>query len=130
MAKPNTYLQLLNAQKEISALKAEISLMKGFTLQQSLDMAMITLNRTFGFGPDRNGRFEDAFRATFREYAQLCVSDGADDPEIEYTKAIVDRALQEACGNILPFDERYAPDNLYLRSRDIKEERPSVDHCG
>ena len=122
MGKPNTYVQLLNAQKEIRQLRINVEIMKGFTLQQSLDIALLTLHNDFGFGPDRNARFEEAFRKTFLEYAQMCVEDGQDDPDIDYTKEKLDRALRAACGDgILSFDERYAPGNLYLRTRDLKE---------
>ena len=124
MGKPNTYVQLLNAQKEIRQLKIDIEFMKGFTLQQSLDIALLTLHNEFGFGPDRNGKFEEAFRKTFVEFAQMCVDDGRDDADIVYTKEKMDRMLRAACGDdILPFDERYAPDHLYLRTRDLKEEK-------
>lgn len=124
MGKPNTYVQLLNAQKEIRQLKVDIEFMKGFTLQQSLDIALLTLHNDFGFGPDRNAKFEEAFRKTFVEFAQMCVDDGRDDADIVYTKEKMDRMLRAACGeDVLPFDERYAPDNLYLRTRDLKEER-------
>lgn len=122
MGKPNTYVQLLNAQKEIRQLQVNVEIMKGFTLQQSLDIALLTLHNDFGFGPDRNAKFEEAFRKTFLEYAQMCVDDGRDDPDIDYTKEKMDRALRAACGErILPFDERYAPENLYLRTRDLEE---------
>lgn len=124
MGKPNTYVQLLNAQKEIRQLKIDIEFMKGFTLQQSLDIALLTLHNDFGFGPDRNAKFEEAFRKTFVEFAQMCVDDGRDDADIVYTKEKMDRMLRAACGDdILPFDERYAPDNLYLRTRDLKEDK-------
>ena len=123
MGKPNTYVQLLNAQKVIQQLQEQVQFMKGFTLQQSLDMAPITLHGEFGFGADRCAKFEDAFRKTFLEYARMCVEDGADDEEIVYTKEKVDRALRAACGDkVLPFDERYAAENLYLRTRDLKED--------
>lgn len=122
MSKPNTYIQLLNAQKQIAVLYQEVERMKGFTLQQSLDMALITLHEEFGFGPDRCAKFEDAFRKTFLEYARMCVEDSKDDEQIVYTQEKLDRALRSACGdNILPFDERYAPENLYLRTRDLEE---------
>lgn len=124
MAKPNTYLQLLNAQKLIQQLHADIEHMKGFTLQQSLDMALITLHRHFGFGPDRCAKFEEMFRETFIDYAQMCVEDGKDDEHIVYTQEKVDRALRAACGDdILSFQERYKPENLYLRNRDLKEDK-------
>lgn len=113
MGKPNTYVQLLNAQKQIVALRYEVERMKGFTLHNA-----------FGFGPERCGKFEEEFRKTFLAYARMCVEDGADDEEIVYTKEKVDRALRAACGpDVLPFDERYAEENLYFRAKDLKEER-------
>lgn len=123
MARPNTYVLLKQAEQQNQLLRQEVERMKGFTLQQSLDMALITLNTEFGFGPERCALFETAFRKTFLEYAEMCVKDGADDDQIWFTKEKVDRALRRACGeNILSFDERYAPENLYLRTRDLKEE--------
>ena len=121
MAKPNTYVQLLAARQRIAELESRLEMMKGFTLQQSLDMAQIALHEKLGFGPERNAKFAAAFWETFMEYAALCVGDGADDPEIVYTKNVVDRMLREACGgDILPFDERYSLDHLYWRDRDLE----------
>lgn len=121
MAKPNTYVQLLAARQRIAELESRLEMMKGFTLQQSLDMAQIALHEKLGFGPERNAKFAAAFWETFMEYAALCVGDGADDPEIVYTKNVVDRMLREACGgDILPFDERYSLEHLYWRDRDLE----------
>lgn len=120
--KKNTFLQLQAARKEIAELRMQIEIMKGFTLQQSLDMAQIALNREFSFGPKYNARFKAAFKSTFLEYAQLCVTDGRDDPAIDYTKEKVDRALRVACGEDTPsFDERYALENLYFRDNLMRE---------
>lgn len=52
----------------------------------------------------------------------MCVKDGKDDEEIVYTKEKVDRALRIARGDIKPFDERYAFENLYFRDRDLNKE--------
>lgn len=124
MPKPNTYIQLLQAQQTIAQLRRDMDIIKGFTVQQSLDMAIIALHNEFHFGPKMVRRFEDAFLETFKAYARMCVLDGADDPEIVYTKAKVDQALQAACGdNIRPFDERYALENLYFRDKLMKEEK-------
>lgn len=118
MSKPNTYVQLLNAKRQIAQLLADLERMKGFTLQQSLDMAQIALNREFGFGPKYNERFRKVFYDTFIEYARMCTEDDLDDHEIVYTKEKVDRALRAAAGpDILPFDKRYADENLYYRDR-------------
>lgn len=58
----------------------------------------------------------------------MCVEDGKDDEEIIYTKAKVDKALVIARGDILPFDERYASENLYFRSQlqKLREEKGAV----
>lgn len=120
MAKPNTYVQLLAARQKIAELEYRLEMMKGFTLQQSLDMAQIALHEKLGFGPDRNAKFAAAFWETFLEYAALCVGDGADD--------VVDRMLREACGDdILPFDERYSVENLYRRDRDLEVQTHAAD---
>ena len=47
MAKPNTYVQLKAAQKQIAELSYRQEMMKGFTLQQSLDMAQIALIKCY-----------------------------------------------------------------------------------
>lgn len=118
MGKPNTYLLLRQAKEEILMLQENLMLAKGFTIQQCLDMAMIALNQEFHFGPVYNARFEKRFREVFVEYASLCVEDGGDDEDIWYTKGVLDRQLREAAGeNVLPFDERYATQRLYLRDR-------------
>lgn len=118
MAKPNTYLQLRQAQKAIVQLRMDNEYIKGFTVQQCLDVARIALHEEFHFGPKMNARFEASFLEIFTAYAQMCLEDAEDDPEIVYTKAKFDEALSTACGeDTLPFEVRYAPENLYSRSK-------------
>lgn len=125
MPKPNTYVQLLQAQKAIAELRRNLDIIKGFTVQQCLDIALISLHDEFHFGPKMNARFEAAFLDTFMTYAQMCVDDAADDPEIVYTKVKMDRALRAACGDdIRPFEERYDLGNLYFRDK-LKEKKKS-----
>lgn len=125
MPKPNTYVQLLQAQKAIQQLQRDNAVVKAFTVQQCLDVALIALHNEFYFGPKMSARFESAFLDTFMAYAQMCVDDAADDPEIVYTKEKLDRALRAACGDdIRPFEERYDPENLYFRDK-LKEKRKS-----
>lgn len=101
-------------------------LLKGFTIQQSQDMAQIALHREFEFTSEEQARFVCAFRGAFVDFAGLCVEDGADDKEIWYTKDTLDRALKEACGEILPFDDRYDEKRLYFRDTMKKWE----EECG
>lgn len=116
MGKHNPYLLLRMAEKEIRMLQDNLLLAKGLTIQQCLDMAMIALNEEFGFGPVYNRRFEKRFRQVFVEFASLCVDDGKDDEDIWYTKGVLDRRLRDVAGEeMLPFDDRYARERLYLR---------------
>lgn len=126
MGAPSTYVQLLNAQKVIKQLQTDLYYSKGFDIQQCMDMAMIALHEEFGFGPKYNARFEAAFRRVFVEYADICVDDAADDRELTYTKTKVDRALAAACGDILPFDERYIPERMYFRESREQWERGEI----
>ena len=126
MAAPSTYKLLLQAQQAIKQLQRDLYISKGFTIQQCIDMAMITLHEEFGFGPKYQARFEEAFRRTFVEYASMCVEDGADDAQISYTKEKVDRALRAACGEIIPFEERYDEKRMYFRDSREKWEKGSV----
>lgn len=116
MGKANTYILLKQAEAEIRVLQENLYLSKGMTIQQCIDMAQIALNLEFNFGPVYNARFEKRFREVFVDYAELCVTDGADDEEIIYTKAVLDRQLTAAVGeNVLPFDERYDTKRMYFR---------------
>ena len=69
MPKPNTYVQLLQAQKAIKQLQYDNHVIKGFTVQQCLDVALIALHNEFHFGPKMTARFESAFLDTFMAYA-------------------------------------------------------------
>ncbi len=116
MAKPNTYLQLVQARKLIAQLQQDIYHYKGFTMQQCLDMAMLALNAEFNFGPTYNRRFEKRFREIFVDFADLCVEDGADDEELWFTKEKLDQMMRRAYGeDLLPFDERYSLKRMYFR---------------
>lgn len=117
MAKLNTVAQLILAQQEIVRLRANMDVMKAFTVQQCLDIAQIALGDEFGFGPERQKRFKAAYESVFVEYAQMCVSDAGDDEEIVYTKAVMDRRLKQTCGEIVAFDDRYNIDRLYFRDK-------------
>lgn len=53
----------------------------------------------------------DAFRETFRAFAQLCVEDAGGDQEIAYTKESIDRELRRIMGEgFRPWEERYPPE--------------------
>lgn len=87
------------------------SLGQYFNERQALDCMILTLNRDFGFGPERVGRFLDAYIATRRELAELTMEDHRQDKDFWYAKDKVDKALRSACGEDYPdWDERYKMD--------------------
>ena len=106
MARKNNFLARLEAKHE-----AELAVVRRFAVQQSKDMLLIAAHRAFGFGPDQAKVLGDAFDAVFEEYANLTVSDARNDKEIWYTKAKVDAALRDACGEYFePWEVRYRKD--------------------
>lgn len=118
---PSAQVLYMKAQQEIKQLKFDLYCSKGFTIQQCIDMAMLSLNEEFGFGPAYNKRFEKRFRKVFVEYAELCIEDGKADKDLVYTKEKLDGPLRRIYGEDLkPFDERYEIDNLYFH--DSKED--------
>lgn len=106
MAKPSAFLQKIEARH-----KRNMNLQRAFTIQQCEDMALITLNEDFGFGPKRAQDFRKKFRQTMKAYAELCVDDANGDDELTYTKAVIDRELQKVMGeDFVPWDVRFPPE--------------------
>lgn len=103
MGKPNAFLAKMEA-----AYQARLDRDRELTMQQCQDMAMIALNRAFGFGPERLNEFAKANAEVWADYAEMIVADSEDDRDIEYSKAKVDEVLQRICGKYFtPFAERY-----------------------
>lgn len=79
-----------------------------FTIQQCSDMMLIAAADEFGFGADRLVRLKRKYDEVFAEYAKMAISDGADDPDIVYTREKVDRKLKQILGDAFsPWEERY-----------------------
>lgn len=88
--------------------KREMAYQKSFTIQQCCDMMLIAAHVAFGFGSDRLARLKEAYDSAFNEYADMAISDSADDPSIEYTKSKLDRKLKQILGDrFVPWEERY-----------------------
>ena len=76
-----------------------------FVRQLCMDQAAIVLNREFGFGADRLKKFNDAMVEMYGTYATIWNGDTKD---VEYSKAAMDRALEQIYGDkFMPWDERY-----------------------
>lgn len=86
----------------------DLAFQREFTIQQCCDMMLIAANDAFGFGADRLAKLQETYYAVFTEYAKMAISDGADDPDIEYTRAKVDAKLSQIMGeNFVPWEARY-----------------------
>jgi len=110
--KPNAFLARVEAQQRIN-----LDLQRRFTIQQSEDMALIALNRAFGFGQKRLVQFLNAYREVFLEWALGTMEDGKTDKNLEYTKGKLDRELQRILGDdFKPWEERY-PEAVYGRKK-------------
>ena len=104
--KPNAFLAKYEA-----LMHHNMELQRQFTLQQCEDIWLIMLHDDFGFGPARCQKAKQKFHDIFLNFCKLCVEDGSSDREIVFTKASVDRKLQEALGDAFkPWEERYPAD--------------------
>lgn len=80
----------------------------GMTLQLAQDAAMIAANEVLQMGPGRAKEFALAFTEAVNDIGVMMFEDQQDDKEFVYTKARVDRRLEEICGeNFQPWEERY-----------------------
>ena len=76
-----------------------------FGMQLMADLVTLALNQEFGFGPERLMRFCKAISKKYGDFADLWNGDTKD---VEYSKAVLDRALKQICGKyFIPWDERY-----------------------
>ena len=84
---------------------------QGGRFRRMMLVMLITLGQDFGFGPKRAMEALEAFRETFRSFAQLCVEDADGDQELAYTKESIDRELRRIMGDgFRPWEERYPPE--------------------
>lgn len=88
--------------------RIDLEFQRSFTIQQCQDMMLIAASEAFGFGADRLVRLQAAYQQVFEDYANMAIEDGRADPDIEYTRAKVDRKLEQILGeHFVPWDERY-----------------------
>lgn len=74
--------------------------------QMCEDAAVIANNRVFGIGPTRSPKFINEYRTILNEIGRADAT--SNDPDIIYTKEVVDRELKPIMGdNFKPWDIRY-----------------------
>lgn len=100
MAKQSGYLRAIDKAREQGFMTGQ-----HFTRQLCMDVSAIVLNRLFGFGAERIKRFNDAMVEQYGNYADIWNGDTKD---VEYSKAAMDRALEQIFGDqFMPWNERY-----------------------
>ncbi len=93
----NQYAQELKRKKEWE---------RHISRQLMADAAVIAAAKVFGAGEKRGPELREDLRRKFTEVAQPCREDTKD---MEYTKAVVDRTLEQILGDHFePWDARYA----------------------
>lgn len=104
MAKPNRMLASYEAMLE-ARYRAKLDV----ALQMGLDAGMIAANEVLSMGPGRAEAFRTAYITTINEMAKLLATDGHDDPDLVYSRDVVDRRIKAIVGedNFKPWDERY-----------------------
>lgn len=78
-------------------------------LQQSADAALMAADDTFDVNEYSAEKFHVAHIDYMNKISHMAVVEDAEDPEMEWTKATVDRRLLQIVGkeNFAPWDERY-----------------------
>lgn len=102
MAKPSGLV--IRAQQQRKIRDGEV---RKHTQRYMLDLVTCALGR-MGFGEKRLAEFDRVLSDVAQEYAELILTDAADDPDLDYSKACIDRELQRYTGSrFVPYDERY-----------------------
>ena len=100
MAKKNTFMERVEKARQNAMLNTH-----RFTRQMMIDVAMIALNKEFGFGADRLKRFAQATLGIYEEFADLWNTDTQD---TEYSRAVLDAKLKQIFGEDFdPWEVRY-----------------------
>ena len=108
--------KLEEAQKEFARLLAEAHAnyqgMLRIGLQQSQDAALMAIDDVFDVNEYSAEKFVNAHIRYVNKIAHMAVVEDADDPEMVWTKATVDRRLLQIVGekNFVPWNERMGGD--------------------
>ena len=110
----------------IAELEFEVNEEWAFNLQQFIDCSQIALHETFGFGSDRNRKFEEAMKRNCVKWMAMSVKEvreteqGKGCEDFWVTQHKMDEDLKAAVGNCLPWEERYSYERLVHTFRDMR----------
>lgn len=101
----------------------ELALFEKRKTQLAQDAAVITLNKEFGFGPERQVKFNFEFVDTLNKLTRMMLSDMDEDETMEYSKGRIDQLIKSALGKkyFAPWEVRYG---------DVKLEDADPDTVG
>ena len=104
MRKPNKLLASHEAMLE-ARYRAKLDV----ALQMGLDAGMIAANEILSMGPGRAEAYRNTYITTINEMAKLLAVDGDDDPDLEYSRDVIDRRIKAIVGEekFMPWDKRY-----------------------
>lgn len=113
--KPNALLQKLEEkykreyESKLDLALADFRTMLNIALQQSSDAALMAADDVFDVNEYSAKRFHAAHVQYVNKIAHMTVIEDADDPEMVWTKATVDRRLKQIVGdeNFTQWEERY-----------------------
>ena len=90
--------------------KDKIHLQKlAIALQMGLDAGKMAANTVLGMGRGRSPAYENEYRNNMNTMAQMLVEDSKDDPDLVYSREVIDRRIKQIDGpdRFRPWDERY-----------------------
>lgn len=102
--KPNPLLAQFEAK-----LQAQYSAKLDIAVQMGLDAGMIAAHEVLGMGPGRAEAFRVKYVETMNQMAKMLVEDSFDDPDIVYSREVIDRSIRSIVGeeNFKEWDVRY-----------------------
>lgn len=93
--------------RQQAAIDARLMESRRHTRTYTLDLVTIALGR-MGFRESRFKRFDEELTKAAKDYADLITSDVREDKDMVYSKATLDRELQQYTGSMfVPYERRY-----------------------
>ena len=95
--------------RQLAQAHANFQKMLRMGLQQGNDAALMAIDDVFDVNEYSAEKFHERHIYYVNKMAHMAVVEDKDDPQMEWTKATVDRRLMQIVGsdNFIPWDERY-----------------------
>lgn len=129
---PQALAEIRKLKARVEELEWEVNVEWAFNLRQFIDCAMIALHKEFGFGADRNKRFNEALKAELVKWMAMSIKEVRETEQVKgcydfwVTQHKMDAALSEAVGDVQPWEERYGKDALDELVKDLRRYKPGM----